>query len=377
MTDTRLDMSEAVNYHFGAFPPAQLDFARLVKPLAAASSALARYDQMLMAMHNSAIMLAPLERQEAVESSRIEGTITTLDELLAYEADQDETESPSITNVRNDTLEVYLYERAMTAAQKYLKQGYTLDKYTLRSTHQILLGFGRGSSMSPGQFKTEQNYLADKGKKKVLFIPISPEHLESGLDELFRYINDDKDEILIRTALAHLEFEALHPFKDGNGRIGRMMITLMLWQQKAISAPHFYMSSYFEQNKDAYIDTMRNVSAQGAWTDWVVFFLQALEQQATKNLARTEEIRQLYDDMKERVRSLLSSQWSTRALDFLFERPVFRNNSFTQRSGVPHGTAYRFINLLVEAGILRTLQNASGRRAAMYAFEPLLKIVRG
>jgi Fic family protein len=360
MSALSLDMSEAVDYHYGSFPPTTLDYSRLVKPLATASAALARYDQMLQSMHNSAILLAPLQRQEAVESSRIEGTITTLDELLQYEADQDDNNFTPILSARDDTLEVYLYERAMTLAQRYLEQGYLLDKFTMRSTHQILLGHGRGSLMAPGEFKTEQNYLADRGKKKILFVPISPEQLDTGLDSLFNFIHDETVEIHVRTALAHLEFEALHPFKDGNGRIGRMLITLMLWQ-----------------NKDEYIDRMRDVSATGAWTEWVIFFLQALEEQAKKNLDKTNEIRTLYEDMKERVRMLLSSQWSTKALDFLFERPVFRNNAFTQKSGVPHGTAYRFINLLLEDKILRTIVPASGRRAAMYAFEPLLKIVRG
>lgn len=372
-----LDASEAVDYHYNCFPPKELDLNRLLKPLARASAALARYDQMLQSMHNSAILLAPLQRQEAVESSRIEGTITTLDELLQYEADQDDADLIPALNTRNDTLEVYLYQRAMTAAQRYLEQGYKLDKFTVRSTHQILLGYGRGSLMSPGQFKAEQNYLADKGKKKILFVPISPEQLDTGLDRLFNFIHDDASEIHIRTALAHLEFEALHPFKDGNGRIGRMLITLMLWQKKAISAPHFYISSYFEENKDEYIDRMRAVSSTGAWTEWIIFFLTALEEQANKNLGKTQEIQTLYKDMKERVRSLLSSQWSTKALDFLFERPVFRNNVFVQKSGVPNGTAYRFINLLLAEGILRTIAPASGRRAAMYAFEPLLKIARG
>ncbi len=377
MTELSLDLTDAVKYHYGEFPPNQLDFSRLLVPLANASAALARYDQMLQSMHNSAILLAPLQRQEAVDSSRIEGTITTLDELLEFEADQDDSATAPLQIARNDTLEVYLYERAMNAAQQYLKQGYQLDKFTIRSTHQILLGYGRGALMMPGVFKTEQNYLADRGKRKVLFIPISPEQLDSGLDDLFSFIHNSPCEIHIRTALAHLEFEALHPFKDGNGRIGRMLVTLMLWQKNAICAPHFYISSYFEQNKDHYIDAMRAVSGSGAWTEWVIFFLKGLEEQAKQNLIKANEIKTLYEDMKDKFRSLLSSQWNTKALDFLFERPVFRNDVFTKKSGVPHGTAYRFINLLLKAGILRTIYPAAGRRAAMYAFEPLLKIVRG
>jgi len=182
---------------------------------------------------------------------------------------------------------------------------------------------------------------------------------------------------LIRTALAHLEFEALHPFKDGNGRIGRMLITLMLWKYQAISAPHFYISGYFDERKDEYIDRMREVSAHQRWTEWISFFLEAVEQQAMKNLAQAEAIRQLYEEMKGTFRNLLSSQWSTAALDFVFSRPVFRNNVFTGNSGIPSQTAHRFARILAENGLIETLEPASGRRPALYSFEPLLDLVRG
>jgi Fic family protein len=376
MTANQLDLSEATHYHYGAFPPAHLDFGRLIAPLASASAALARYDQMLQSMHNSAILLAPLQRQEAVESSRIEGTITTLDQLLEFEADQDEEAPPNLTSARNNNLEVFLYERAMKLAQRHLKDGYQLDKFVVRSAHQILLGWGRGSAMSPGQFKNEQNYLADTYRKKIRFVPISPEHLEGGLDALFNFIHDDTIEIHLRTALAHLEFEALHPFKDGNGRIGRMLITLMLWEKKAISSPHFYISSYFEQHKDEYIDCMRDVSRTGAWTEWVIFFLSAIEAQAKKNLDKTNEVRALYETMKTELPRLLSSQWNVAVLDAMFERPIFRSTSLTKRAGVPIGTAYRLLAILVDAGVLRTVYPASGRRPAMYSFEPLMRIAR-
>ena len=371
-----LDLSDAVQYHYGQFPPDRIDAGRLIMPIASASSALARYDQILKGMHNSEVLLAPLRSQEAVVSSRMEGTVSTLDEVLRYEADEEERGEETSGHYRNEAIEVYLYGRALTSAQRSMEQGAPLSSFLIRSAHSVVLGFGRGAQLSPGEFKTEQNYLADRMRRKVQFIPIRPEQLQDGMDRLFRYIEDENWQILIKTAVAHLEFEALHPFKDGNGRIGRMLITLMLWKYGAISAPHFYISSYFEDRRDEYIDLMRDVSKSGAWTDWIIFFLQALEAQAQKNLATAERIRDLYEELKRAFPQVLSSQWSTAALDFLFSRPVFRNNVFTKKSGIPETSAHRFTRILSEQGLIRTLEPAAGRRPALYSFEPLLQIVR-
>jgi Fic family protein len=371
-----LDFSKAVGYHYDQFPPQKVDANPLIIPLASAAAALARYDQMLKSMHNSEILLAPLRSQEAVVSSRMEGTVSTLDEILRYEADQEDAPDGHPENYRSETVEVYLYGRALTYAQRSIEQGAPLSSFLIRSAHRMLLGFGRGAALSPGEFKTDQNYLADRSKKKVLFVPIRPEQLNDGMERLFSFIEDEKHQILIRTALAHLEFEALHPFKDGNGRIGRMLITLMLWKQGAISAPHFYISSYFEERRDEYIDRMREVSKSGAWTEWLIFFLEALEAQALKNLSLAENIRDLYVKLKSEFPQMLSTQWSTAALDFLFSRPVFRNNIFTQKSGIPAAAAHRITRILAEKGMLQTLQFASGRRPALYRFEPLLELVR-
>ncbi|MGR6432783.1 Fic family protein [Rhizobium sp. PAMB 3174] len=376
MNRPSLDLSEAVTYHYDQFPPSNMDANQLIMPIASASAALARYDQMLKGMHNSEILLAPLRNQEAVVSSRMEGTVSTLDEVLRYEADQEDNEDVASGNYRNEAVEVFLYSRALTAAQRAMEQGAPLSSFLIKSAHKVLLGFGRGAQLSPGEFKSEQNYLADRTRRKVLFVPMRPEQLNDGMERLFAFIQSEEWQILIKTALAHLEFEALHPFKDGNGRIGRMLITLMLWQSGAISAPHFYISSYFEDRRDEYIDRMREVSKSGAWTEWTVFFLEALEAQAQKNLTTAERIRDLYEELKKEFPQLLSSQWATAALDFLFSRPVFRNNIFTSRSGIPETTAHRFTRILVESELIRTLEPAAGRRPALYSFEPLLQIVR-
>ncbi len=206
-------------------------------------------------------------------------------------------------------------------------------------------------------------------------MPISPEKLQDGLDSLFKYIEHGSEPARVKAALAHIEFEALHPFSDGNGRIGRMLITLMLWQSGTISEPHFYLSNYFEEHKDEYIDTMRRTSETGDWNDWCDFFLRAVEQQAIHNLMIAETIRTLYEEMKQTFADKLSSKWSVAALDFIFTNPVFRNNRFTSHSGIPAATAARFTRILLDEGIITTIEEAAGRRPALYSFEPLMSLV--
>ena len=370
------NLKNATNYHYDKFPPRSLDLSQLVGPLVKATDALARYDQMIKKMlHNSEIFLAPLRSQEAVISSRMEGTVSTMDEILQYEAEHDD-DTENTTNVRSEVVETILYQRALKATQNALEDGYPISQSLIKSIHQRLLSHGRGSSKTPGEFKNEQNYIADRFKRNILFIPVSPEKLQDGLDKLFQYIEHSTDLPLIKICITHVEFEALHPFKDGNGRIGRMLITLMLWTSEIISEPHLYISGYLEENKDLYIDTMRNVSENDDWEGWCVFFLEAIENQAIKNLTISEEIVRLYNEMKEIFEDALSSKYHQKALDFVFKNPVFRNNKFTKDSGIPAASAARFTRLLLEKNLIITKEEASGRKPALYSFEPLMELVR-
>lgn len=372
----KLNVENAVNYHYNKFPPKSLNYQLFIESLIKATDSIARYDQMLKTMHNSEILLAPLRNQEAVISSRMEGTISTMDEILKYEADNTDKEEINPTNVRSEVIETILYRRALTNAQLAMKDGYKISQSFIKTLHQQLLFFGRGAKKSPGEFKKEQNYLADRLKKKILFIPISPEKLQDGLQELFKYIEESSHPTLIKTAIMHIEFEALHPFQDCNGRIGRMLVTLLLWSKGLISEPHFYISGYYEENKDEYIDTMRNVSETGDWETWCIFFLKAIENQAIRNLEIADKIRELYEEMKLVFSEILSSKWSINALDFLFTNPIFRNNNFTSKSGIPAPSASRFTRILLEKELIFTLEESSGRRPALYSFEPLMQLVR-
>lgn len=374
------DFSEAVHYHTGQFPPNNLLYDQIVRPLSAAASALARYDARLEALHNKELLLAPLRNTEAVVSSRIEGTVATLDEVLKIQADADEQDGDDgnepNARYREEAIEVFSYTRAMKHAQSLITDGLPICSRVIKEAHSRLLFFGRGADKTPGIYKQDQNYVVDRRKKKVLFVPIGADELEDGIASLERYINNDALDPLIQTAIAHVEFEALHPFKDGNGRLGRMLIPLNLWQKGKIHAPHFYVSGAIEERRDEYVDRLRATSQSGEWTEWVCFFLEVIKEQANANVAITDRITQLYEDMKERFREILASQWSPVALDYIFRRPVFWNSSFTASSGIPSQTAHRISRALIDEGLLHVVEPASGRRAALLAFNPLLEIVR-
>jgi Fic family protein len=370
------DLSEAVHYHNGAFPPAVLDYEALIGPLEEAAASLARYDAKMSSMVNGELFIAPLRRQDAVSSSRMEGTISTIEELYRLEAEEDAGANDPYREARNDDVETYLYSRALRNAQQAIGEGAPLSEHLIRTAHQQLLSFGRGARKRPGAYKIEQNYIGDDRRGKIYYVPIAPEQLAPAMTELVLFMNGDALRPLLRTALTHVEFEALHPFEDGNGRIGRMLITLMLWKLGIISQPNFFVSGYFETHKDEYIERMRGVSAAGNWSGWCVFFLQAMHVQASLNIQTADRIFSLHGDMRERFRLALNSQFHDQALDFVFASPIFRNDRFVDRSGIPASSARSLSRRLVEAGLLRTIEPAAGRRAALYAFDPLLDILK-
>lgn len=370
-----LDLSGAVYYHLGAFPPKTLNYEALLGPLEDAAAALARYDAKMSSMVNGDLFLTPLRRQDAVASSRMEGTISTIEDLYRLEAEEDAGSDP-FHEARNDDVETYLYSRAMKNAQAAIAEGMPISEHLIRTAHQQLLSFGRGAAKRPGSYKIEQNYIGDSRRGTVSYVPIAPEHLAPAMGELIRFIHESPMRPLIRAALAHVEFEALHPFEDGNGRIGRMLITLMLWNLGTLSQPSFFVSGYFERHKSEYIERMREVSASGDWTGWVVFFLTALHAQATFNIETADAIFGLHAEMRERFREVLNSQYHDQALDYVFASPIFRNDRFIEKSGIPASTARILSRRLAEAGLLRAIEPAAGRRAALYAFDPLLDILK-
>lgn len=368
------DLSKVVNYHYGRFPPTELDLVQLIEPLARAQDAISRYDQMLLSLPNSELLLAPLRQNEAVISSRMEGTISTVDEVMIYEAESEEDGSPRM--VRDDVIEVALYSAVLRRAQAAVADGEPINEGLIKNAHRTLLSYGRGASKSPGQYKSEQNYVGDDRRKEIYFKPINPLQLQSAMQSLLQFVETAPMLPLFKVGLAHVEFEALHPFNDGNGRIGRLLITLLLWKYGLIHKPHFYVSAFFESNKTEYIELMRGVSRDDDWTSWTAFFLRAIAKQAEINLKTAQKIMALYEEMKEPFREISGSKWHLAAQDSIFENPVFKNSQLIKRSGMPKHVATRITRLLYESGLLKELRPARGRRGALFMFEPLMEIVR-
>jgi Fic family protein len=366
-----------VRYHLGEFPPKALDWARLIPLLGPANAGLARYDGLLSAIPNAHILLSPLTTQEAVLSSKIEGTQVTIGEVLEIEAGGD---SAAFTQPkREDAEEVLNYRRAMRACVGEMEHR-PFSQQLLRGAHALLMQGVRGRDMAPGNYRDEQNWIGPKGcmAETASFMPITPEHLRFGMDDWERYFGSTAEpDALVQLAIIHVEFEALHPFKDGNGRLGRMLIPLFLYQRKLLTSPDFYMSGYLERKREEYQERLRAVSRDGDWTGWCVFFLEGVREQAGENERRARLILALYDRIKTQVADLTHSQHTMRAVDFLFQSPIFAAPAFTNLAGIPKPTASRILTLLREAGILLTLEEGRGRRPGIYAFRELLNVAEG
>lgn len=370
-------MPSPVHYHLGKFPPKELDWSQLIPLLGPANAGLARYDGLLSAIPNAHILLSPLTTQEAVLSSKIEGTHVTISEVLEIEAGGI---SEAFTQPkRDDAEEVLNYRAAMQACVAEMAHR-PFSQQILRGAHQLLMQGVRGRDKFPGNYRTDQNWIGATGctLDTASFVPIAPEHLRSGMDAWEDYFGSTAElDALVQLALVHVEFEALHPFEDGNGRLGRMLIPLFLHQRKLLSSPDFYMSGYLERNREEYQERLRAVSRDGAWTAWCVFFLNGIREQAANNETKARAILSLYDRIKQQTVDLTHSQHAMRAVDFLFQSPIFSAPTFINHSIIPKPTASRILAVLRDAGILITLEEGRGRRAGIYAFKELLNVAEG
>ena len=369
--------SSPVRYHFGEFPPKSLDWPRLIPLIGPANAGLARYDGLLAAIPNAQVLLSPLTTQEAVLSSKIEGTHVTMGEVLEIEAggSSEKFTQPK----RDDAEEVLNYRRAMRACTAELELR-PLSQQLLRGAHNLLMQGVRGRDKKPGKYRIDQNWIGPPtcSIEEASFVPIAPEHLQSGMDDWERYFGStDEPDALVQLALIHVEFEALHPFEDGNGRLGRMLLPLFLYQRKLLSSPVFYMSGFLETHREEYQERLRAVSRDGDWTGWCEFFLKGVRQQSSENESKARAILSLYDKLKAQVVDLTHSQHSIRAVDFLFQTPIFTAPTFSRLSEIPKPTANRILTLLREEGILITVREGSGRTPSVLAFPELLNIAEG
>jgi len=363
-----------VSYHEGGFPPPDLDWPTLIPLIGPAAAALARYDGMLSAVPNPALLLSPLTTQEAVLSSRIEGTQATMGEVLEFEAGA-EAVSPERSD---DIREVLNYRAAMAEAERLLAE-LPLSSRVIRGAHRVLLAEVRGRNKDPGEFRRIPNWIGprDCPIEEATFVPIGADKLPDAVSAWERYAHSEQPDRLVQLATLHAEFEALHPFLDGNGRLGRMLIPLYLWQSRLIQKPMFYISAYFEGHRDEYYERLLAVSRDGDWTGWCRFFLRATQAQAEDNLSKTQAILDLYERMKRELAEMTHSQYAIHALDWLFAVPIFRSTDFIGRTGIPGPTARRFLGVLRENGVLKVVIPARGRKAAVLAFPALLNIAEG
>jgi Fic family protein len=363
-----------VRYHAGRFPPAAIDWPALIPLLGPAAAAVARYDGMLAAIPNPAVLLSPLTTQEAVLSSRIEGTQATMGEVLEFEAQKE----PASAERREDIHEILNYRAAMHEAEKLLRE-LPLSQRVIHEAHRVLLTGVRGANRAPGEYRTGPNWIGSPGCaiEQARFIPIGADALPRAMSEWERYLHSQQPDRLVQLAILHAEFEALHPFLDGNGRLGRMLVPLFMWQVGLIQQPMFYISAFFEARREVYYDGLLAVSRDDDWTGWCRFFLEGLQAQAEDNLRKASGILELYEGMQRRVAEVTRSQYAVHALQWIFQRPIFRTSDFVVGAGIPAQTAKRVLRVMQDEGILQAVVPGSGRRAAILAYSALLEVAEG
>lgn len=366
-----------VQYHLGKFPPKALDWNRLIPLIGPANAGLARFDGLLSAVPEAHVLLSPLTTQEAVLSSKIEGTVVTMGEVLEIEAG---AQSPELTQAkREDAEEVLNYRAAMRACIAELEDR-PISQHMIRGAHALLLKGVRGAQNSPGSYRTIQNWIGPPGcsMEEASFVPIGPEYVRNGMDDWERYLNSTAEpDTLVQLAILHVEFEAIHPFEDGNGRLGRMLIPLFLFQRRLLGSPDFYMSGYMEANREEYQERLRAVSRDNDWTGWCEFFLKGVVSQAAENEQKARSILGLYEKVKTQVVDLTRSQHAMRAVDFIFQTPIFSGPLFLNHAGIPRPTASRILGQLKQERIIQTIIQSRGRRPGIFGFRDLINIAEG
>jgi len=369
-------MGKPVLYHTGRFPPDRLDWSALIPLLGPTAAAIARYDGTLAAVPNAAVLLSPLTTQEAVLSSRIEGTQATFGEVLEFEAQGAASEVSS--ERREDIHEVLNYRRALREAERLLCT-LPLSLRVITSAHAVLMDGVRGHGRAPGKLRRVPNWIGPPGcsVEDARFVPVGADQLPDAMSAWEKYANADAPDRLVQLAILHAEFEALHPFLDGNGRLGRMLVPLFLWQTQLIHAPMFYISAFFEAHREEYYDHLLAVSRDNDWTGWCVFFLGAVRAQAELNHKKAVEILRLYEESKPKLQTLTRSQYAVQTLDWLFERPTFKSSDFVKSAGIPAATAKRILGVLTKQQVVKPLEQGRGRKASILAFPALLNIAEG
>lgn len=367
-------MNTAKTYIPQKLPITEIEWEPLIPLIVQANRSLARYDGVLSGVPNPRVLLSPLTTREAVLSSRIEGTRATLGEVLRFEAGDEESEPGK----RHDIQEIINYRRALRLAEKELEtRPFNLN--LLLKLHATLLDSVRGQDKARGSFRIIQNWIGSTNSTidQAQFVPPDPLLVPEYMDNWEKYYHSERPDALVQLAVVHAQFEIIHPFIDGNGRLGRMLVPIFLFEKQILSEPVFYLSSYLEQHREAYTEALRDLCQPGAWNRWITFFLNALINQASENETKARQVITLYELLKSDVSKSIHSRYVIPLLDKMFDFPIFQVSSLHFPVQPSRPTLLTMINKLVDAGILVVIREGAGRRGQVLVFQELLSICEG
>ncbi len=347
-------------------PPVEL--GALMRLVEQANRALGRLDGVTSILPSPPLFLFMYVRKEALLSSQIEGTQSSLSDLLLFEND----EIPLVP--LDDVQEVSNYVAAMNYGLQRLREGFPLSLRLIREIHDILLRKGRGSSKQPGEFRRTQNWIGGTRPGNALFVPPPPNELDSCLDNFEKFLHDTKTPTLIRAALAHVQFESIHPFLDGNGRLGRLLITFLLCAEDALKEPMLYLSLYFKQRRAQYYDLLQAVRDRGDWEAWVEFFLTGVIETANEAVETARQLFTLFEEDRARIRSLGRPAASMlRVHDLLQRQPIIGIVPASKELKVTHPTVMKALANLQE---LKIVHEVTGRRRGrLFAYSRYMTIL--
>lgn len=351
-------------------PPLVID-ARLQEILDRANRALGRLDGVAAVLPDAALFLYFYVRKEALLSSQIEGTQSSLSDLLLFEGEQS-TGVPF-----DDVSEVSSYVAALDHGIKRIRQdGFPLSLRLMREMHAILLRQGRGAEKSPGEFRRSQNWIGGSRPGNARFVPPPPEEVMNGLGALEKFLHDDPQPtpLLIKAALAHVQFETLHPFLDGNGRMGRLLITLLLCDASALSEPLLYLSLYFKTHRDAYYDWLQRVRETGDWEGWLEFFLSGVEETAEGAVSTAKRILGLFEADRARIaQGGKTIATDLRLHEYMQRKPIFTIAQVMRALAMTAPTIAAALARLERLGLVA--ETTGKKRDRIYSYAPYLAIL--
>lgn len=333
--------------------------------------ALGRLDSVAQLLPDLSIFLHSYIRKEAVLSSMIEGTQSSLSDLLLFELE----EEPGVP--LDDVREVSHYVNALQHGLDRLREGFPLSLRLIREVHARLLAQGRGHDKDPGDFRRSQNWIGGTRPGNARFVPPPPEKVLTCMGELELFLHDQsvRTPTLEKAALAHLQFETIHPFLDGNGRVGRLLITLLLCEQGVLSEPMLYLSLYFKKNRDTYYDLIDRVRREGDWEAWIEFFVDAVAETAGNAVETVRRLESMAVADRERIQSLGRAAGSAlRIHQALLGRPISTVKRLSEESGISHVTVNRMVEHLVGLGILR--ERTGQQRNRIFSYSDYIHILQ-